>query len=48
MYVPINVSGTGFRYKLGNNSRSKVIPGILKSGTLLDINREQAAWLCNE
>ncbi len=41
MYVPINVSGTGFRYKLGNNSRSKVIPGILKSGTLLDINQSK-------
>ena len=41
MYIPINVAGTGFRYKLGNNSRSKVIPGILKSGAMLDINQSK-------
>ena len=41
MYIPINVPGTGFRYKLGNSSRSKVIPGILKSGALLDINQSK-------
>ncbi len=33
-----NQTNTGFRYQLGNNSISQIIPAIFKSGSLIDSN----------
>lgn len=48
--VPINVANVGYRYKLGNDSVSDMIPGIFKSGNfLLDTNStNQRGFIANQ
>ncbi|MDE6111629.1 MAG: hypothetical protein K2F65_06915, partial [Eubacterium sp.] len=36
--VPLNVRGVGFAYQLSNDSISKIVPGVLGSGTLSTVD----------
>lgn len=37
LVVPINVEGVGYRYKLGNNSNSKIYPGVFSTEAMAEV-----------
>ncbi len=46
--IPVNVPGVGFRYRLANDSISKLIPGSLSTGILLDKNEKKPLGFITE